>query len=910
MKKFAVISAIGLMASGLFAQGLNTNATKDDWEEINFEFNSSILSDGYPSLLRLAELLRDHTDYRVKVTGHTDYVGSAQYNNKLALSRANTVKDFLVKYGAPAGSITTSGDGKRNPEVSNSSKEGRFMNRRVVLTVTDSGGKVISAGGVGEAISSFQKNLEDFMKKQEECCSQILKRLDKLDDILAALKDLKGENDKLKGEVADLRNQHNMLKDQIAGLPKPLSAAETTDIAHKEGIAAIDESERRNKKFSLLGLNIGPTFGPQRTGDFTFSGRGQFFSPFGGDKNHAVQAQGEYMYYPGRQEGQFDIGLINRWNNVQAGLFSSFKYLGFRQFQQGGALAQGAFVLDYLFSRGKIGVFGTKGFKNFAVLNRAQIGPQSFLETYARIVDQVGGSAQVGAWGNAYFEGNLGYLKRHGQGSDRPGGMLRLVQPVNDLFAVTIEAGVNETLVGAHDSGRVMFGFQFGNFIKPKEYTQIKTPVPMDIPRIRYELLTRRVGNSPPVADAGPDQIGVPAGTITLDGSGSYDPEGDPLTYQWTQIAGPPVSISGATAVKATFTAALSQTYSFRLTVRDPSGAQSIATTTVSTQNPQPLRVISFTAMPPTIAPGGRSQLRWIVEGADTVSIAPGAAGNVDPRTGTLDVTPTATTTYVLTARNAGGTVTANTTVTVAAPAASDPRIIRFEATPTNILSGESSTLSWTTEGATQVSISGLGNVDASGSRTVSPTQTTTYTLTARGSDGRQVTAPVVVTVGTGNAPRVITFTATPVNIAAGGTSQLCWNVEGATTVDIAGVGSGLKPNDCANVTPAASTVYTLTAKNNAGTITATATVNVGQVRILTFVSNPVYSGSSGDPVTLSWTTEGATSVTLVGNFVPAGALQTNGSVVVRPTTNDTYTLTAYGPNGTSVSAVLYVFVR
>src|SRR5215471_20586278 len=89
--------AASLLASGLFAQGLQTKATKEDWEEINFEFNSSILSDGYPSLLRLAELLQQHRDYKVRVTGHTDYVGSANYNDKLALARANTVKNFLVK---------------------------------------------------------------------------------------------------------------------------------------------------------------------------------------------------------------------------------------------------------------------------------------------------------------------------------------------------------------------------------------------------------------------------------------------------------------------------------------------------------------------------------------------------------------------------------------------------------------------------------------------------------------------------------------------------------------------------------------------------------------------------------------------------------------------------------------------
>src|SRR5436853_6617351 len=155
MKKLAAVSALGLMASGLFAQGLNTGGQqKDDWEEINFEFNSSILSDGYPSLLRLADLLSQHRDYKVKVTGHTDYVGSAAYNDKLALARAEAVKAFLVKYGANADQITTSGDGKRAPEVDNRTKEGRFMNRRVVLTVTDQGGRVISEGGISDILKT------------------------------------------------------------------------------------------------------------------------------------------------------------------------------------------------------------------------------------------------------------------------------------------------------------------------------------------------------------------------------------------------------------------------------------------------------------------------------------------------------------------------------------------------------------------------------------------------------------------------------------------------------------------------------------------------------------------------------------------------------------------------------------
>ena len=149
MKKIAVVGALGLLASGLMAQGLNpVNQTKESWEEINFEFNSSILSDGYPSLLRLADLLTQHRDYHVKLMGNTDSVGSAAYNDTLALARAEAVKAFMVKSGASASQLTTAGDGKRDPEVDNKSKEGRFMNRRVVLALTDGTGKLIKEGGI------------------------------------------------------------------------------------------------------------------------------------------------------------------------------------------------------------------------------------------------------------------------------------------------------------------------------------------------------------------------------------------------------------------------------------------------------------------------------------------------------------------------------------------------------------------------------------------------------------------------------------------------------------------------------------------------------------------------------------------------------------------------------------------
>jgi OmpA family/PKD domain len=908
MKKLAAIGALGLMASGLFAQGLNTGGQqKDDWEEINFEFNSSILSDGYPSLLRLADLLSQHRDYKVKITGNTDYVGSAGYNDKLALARANSVKAFLVKYGVNDSQVSTAGNGKRTPAVDNRTKEGRFMNRRVTLTVTDGTGQVVKEGGVNDVLKTLLSRLDDMAKQQKDCCDQILKKLDKLDDILAQLKNLQGENDKLRGQVDDLRNQHNALRDQVAALPKPLSEQQTTTIAHKEAIGAVDEAQNRNKKFALLGLNIGPTYGAGRTGDFNFSGSGRFFSPFGGDGTRAVQAQGEYMFYSGRQEGQFDIGLVNRWNNLQVGAFGSFKFLNFKDFQQGGALGQAAFLADWLFSRGRIGIFGTKGFKNFAVLNRVPIGPQSFLETYARVVDQVGVNALVGAWGNAYFEGNIGYLRRHNPGNDRPGAELKLVQPLNNLIAFTVDAGLNETLLNTKDSGRVVFGFQFGNYIRPKEYGTVKSPVPMDVPRVRYEIATRRVGNSPPVANAGPDQT-VSGGTVTLDGSASYDPDHDPITYQWSQVSGPTVTLATPTAATTTFTAVAGQTYVFRLSVTDPGGLSSSATTRVSA-TVQGATVVRFDASPNNIQAGQSSTLTWIVQGASSVSIAPGI-GTVAV-SGSTTVTPTATTTYTLTATGPSGNVTATATVTVGGAGTGNPQIIRFESNPVTIQPGQQATLSWATSGASTVSISGVGSVTANGSTTVSPQQTTTYTLTATSSDGKSVTAPITVTVSTGTVPQVVVFTASPQTIDAGSSTKLCWQVNGATSIKIdPGVGSNLSANDCATVSPTQTTTYTLTATNATGQIQANVTVNVGSVRILSFTADPVTSTAAGNPVTLAWTTSNATSVVLIGADVSPTTLQSNGSFVVHPITNSTYTLTAYGPGGQTVSATISVFVR
>jgi len=91
--------------------------------------------------------------------------------------------------------------------------------------------------------------------------------------------------------------------------------------------------------------------------------------------------------------------------------------------------------------------------------------------------------------------------------------------------------------------------------------------------------------NTPPVADAGLDQAVNPSALVVLDGGASFDPEGDLLTYQWRQLAGPTVNLISEQTSTPSFTAGeAGETYIFALNVSDDNNASSSDTVTIATK--------------------------------------------------------------------------------------------------------------------------------------------------------------------------------------------------------------------------------------------------------------------------------------------------------------------------------------
>jgi outer membrane protein OmpA-like peptidoglycan-associated protein len=115
-----------------------TGTTDDNWVllGINFDFDRATLRpEAYPVLFNAAQVLMTNPDINVEIQGHTDNIGSDNYNQRLSERRAETVRQWLVAKGVAANRLTTVGFGESKPITDNKTPQARELNRRVEFRV-------------------------------------------------------------------------------------------------------------------------------------------------------------------------------------------------------------------------------------------------------------------------------------------------------------------------------------------------------------------------------------------------------------------------------------------------------------------------------------------------------------------------------------------------------------------------------------------------------------------------------------------------------------------------------------------------------------------------------------------------------------------------------------------------------
>ena len=99
-----------------------------------FDFNKAdIKPKYYKNLDEVVRVLKANPGLKVEIQGHTDNIGSAGYNMKLSLRRAQAVANYLIKHGISPSRLKVKGYGFTRPVASNDTPEGRALNRRVQL---------------------------------------------------------------------------------------------------------------------------------------------------------------------------------------------------------------------------------------------------------------------------------------------------------------------------------------------------------------------------------------------------------------------------------------------------------------------------------------------------------------------------------------------------------------------------------------------------------------------------------------------------------------------------------------------------------------------------------------------------------------------------------------------------------
>lgn len=317
-------------------------------------------------------------------------------------------------------------------------------------------------------------------------------------------------------------------------------------------------------------------------------------------------------------------------------------------------------------------------------------------------------------------------------------------------------------------------------------------------------------------------------------------------------------------------------------------------------------------------APGSPAQLCYEVSGASSLSIKPDI-GNVEPiDKGCRTVKPNRTTIYELAATGTDNkTVTKQATISVAQPAA---RIVRFDLSPANIKAGEKVHICYQVENAARAHIENVNyavKLGPSECIDVQPRRSSIFTLEASNLDGQSVSQEARVTVEQPPV-EIVDFRQQSVEVEKGNETVLHYKVSNAAKTQITYDGGAVSLTNAEGdqrIRPLRTTTYTLIAQDLDGKASSKSivvkVVPPAQARILKF-DPPTQTIAQGNEAKLCYGVTIGSKLSIYSELLKTSRdLESSEDkcINVRPTSTDTYTLTATGPNGAPVTSQARVSV-
>jgi len=200
------VTTLALLAMAAFGPAFGQVAAPCQWGHINFDFNSSTPVDELNELGILAQFLRAHPEVRVLLTGHTDSLGSQEFNLRLGLERAEAVKKVLVSRGVSPERIEVRSAGKSGgfPGQAGTYRrtdEARWQSRRVEVRVFSPNGEEVDL--CRATIDGFGSPRAEAEKAKAE--AERLRAEAEAEKVKAEAERLRAEAERLRAEAEKLR---------------------------------------------------------------------------------------------------------------------------------------------------------------------------------------------------------------------------------------------------------------------------------------------------------------------------------------------------------------------------------------------------------------------------------------------------------------------------------------------------------------------------------------------------------------------------------------------------------------------------------------------------------------------------------------------------------------------------------